>query len=264
MSSGSCKVPSAASSITAAPPSTPYLTPRYYRHSSYVRSSNAPSSFVPTGANRLNESYSKAPQPYSSGLSKSAVASTRQGTSQGTANLRVKVSSLPASSHSPATMDSSSGSSAGNRSETSDKGAIASLPSKPLVVSAAGDRATRGDVNGEVAVTSLATNLETSLSLAASNSTTAAPITNVHSSSTAISTYNGCQSCTEPSMLENANNNNNNSSISDGSLHSVSHGNSCSDSSKSLNMPKFGTPVPNRVFVGGIPLDVSYYSLHTM
>lgn len=261
MSSGSCKVPSAASSITAAPPSTPYLTPRYYRHSSYVRSSNAPSSFVPTGANRLNESYSKAPQPYSSGLSKSAIAST----SQGTANSRLKVASLPASSHSPATMDSSSGSLAGTRSETSDKGAIASLPSKPLVVSAAGDRATRGDVNGEVAVTSLATNLETSLSLAASNSTTEAPITNANSSSTANSTYNGCQSCTEPSMLENANsNNNNNSSISDGSLHSVSHGNSCSDSSKSLNMPKFGTPVPNRVFVGGIPLDVSFYSLNTM
>ncbi len=116
-------------------------------------------------------------------------------------------------------------------------------------------------VNGEAAVRSLATNLESSLSL--NNSP---PNSSSLATSNSAAVYNGCTGCPTADSItimdhQQQNHAGTSNSISEsetGSL-SITHGLSgCSDSSKlQLNAPKFGTPVPNRVFVGGIPVDVS-------
>lgn len=133
-------------------------------------------------------------------------------------------------------MDPSTGSSLQNSLDLDDK-------SSPQTSKSANERVKNETANSD---TSLASNLETSLNLTSPNfsSKSDQPASNNNSNSA----YRNCYNCnTADTTLGKS---------TSTSEHSHANSNANSDSSKS-NVPKYGISIPNRVFVGGIPLDVS-------
>lgn len=278
MSSGSIKYSNVSPSVSA---SSSFFAPRsFYRHqANHFRSTSSSSSYVPSGlravhAASFNESshgfvrsapnYHSSRNTYHSGVNKSTYSNCD----------RLKISNSNGSTASTITSSGPNTSNIVSTTSTNSQTKVMDVPSslsstvtpaefkapvttsvvKAVSSTAATPSVDNKMVNGDT-VRSLANNLESSLSLSSTNSS-GTSTSNGGATNAATSVYNGCQGCTtDTTSTENATNNNSISG-SETSL-SISHGNSCSDSSKSLNAPKFGTPVPNRVFVGGIPLDVS-------
>ncbi|KAI2801786.1 hypothetical protein BLOT_009603 [Blomia tropicalis] len=309
MSSGSFFTPSSfkrhqAASAAGAPPlilTSTRNNPRYNQtaSSNLSNSSKWPISFG-ISYRTLNESHRNS---YSSRLSSSSSYNNLINRQHGSRSTRT--ASHHSSYQNPSKMEQSSNNSTATSATTSSNANIISSTSsstcstvKHLVDNSEKSPSSLSSPNSTVAidklkpeanndqttisVSSLASNLDSSLTLTA-NTTVANPIAPAATAAAAAVSSSSPLISHPPSnnVTDNVNNNSNNCTIDSCSMsnctdttnhhHSVGNSNDLnqtnstnSDFFMSLNAPKFGRPVPNRVFVGGIPADVTEHDVRQL